>query len=110
MCLKKRIVQALLVVIILNISYECYNNIVNHHLGKLQTNCSKGESRAKPDSMLHSINNVDIIPTAENRSNDEKILIYNRVPKSGSSTLHFLTKILAKENKFQCYSSRIYFR
>ena len=108
MCVKKRIVQALLVVIVLNISYECYN-IVNHNQEKLQTNCSKGESRAKLDSMLHSVN-VDIIPTAENRSNDEKILIYNRVPKSGSSTLHFLTKILAKENKFQCYSSRIYFR
>ena len=109
MCVKKRIVQALLVVIVLNILYECYN-IVNHNQEKLQTNCSKGESRAKLDSMLHSVNVDSITPTAENRSNDEKILIYNRVPKSGSSTLHFLTKILAKENKFQCYSSRIYFR
>ncbi|KAK7065483.1 hypothetical protein SK128_007193 [Halocaridina rubra] len=39
---------------------------------------------------------------------DARILIYNRVPKCGSSTMVHILRILAKNNHFQHYHSQIY--
>ena len=52
----------------------------------------------------------NIIATNANRTVQSSILIYNRVPKCGSTSLKTILKYLAKKNCFQFESSKIFWR
>ena len=69
-------------------------------------------SKVKPSDKIHNQTNLleNEIKPVENRRNEARILIYNRVPKCASSTLLALIRLLAKQNKFNFHSSRVYFR
>jgi len=111
MCVKQRGVEALLTLIVImmliHIIYKSFDII--DYLANTTTNPIH-RYRSKSPSRKEHIIESQVVPTAENRSNNEKILVYNRVPKCGSSTLKLLVKLLAKENEFKSYSSRTYFR
>lgn len=63
------------------------------------------------ESVLLPVANKDETPaSSSNRSRPTPVLVYNRVPKCGSTTLVSLLTMLAKKNKFYVASSRVYNR
>ena len=63
------------------------------------------------ESVLLPVANKDKTPaSSRNRSRPAPLLVYNRVPKCGSTTLVSLLTLLAKRNKFNVASSRVYNR
>lgn len=62
-----------------------------------------------PERPDESGSRAEIRPSAANRSVESLVLLYNRVPKCGSSTVLALLRKLAKQNKFHTKSSRTYF-
>ena len=116
MCVRKKIVEAKVIFIIFLLSLNLWlkwDEIIDEIWFKKNTFSFESKSTVISDAptiiMMESHDN-SVRPTSENRSSNEPILVYNRVPKCGSSTLLTLVKILAKKNKFKSYSSGSYFR
>ena len=60
------------------------------------------------DKYLQDASALQINESVSNKTRDAAMLIYNRVPKSGSSTVRKMVAKLSKDNGFSTFLSSVY--